>query len=116
MQKHHMKLATELFNNIAIGKKVIESRLFDEKRRQIHLGDHIIFEEKGKPGSVVDTLVKGLLRYHTFKELFADHDPVLFGENSREFLLKQIKQFYSDEDEDACGVVGIRIERLCDND
>ncbi len=105
-----MKLATEPYNTIASGKKVIESRLFDDKRQHITIGDQIIFSENDKPKNNVTTVVKGLLRYRTFKELFADHDPSLFGEESRDFLLEQIKQFYSDEDEQKYGVVGIRLQ------
>lgn len=112
MQEHQMKLATEPYNNIASGKKVIESRLFDEKRQLISIGDYIVFSENDKPENTVTTVVKGLLRYQTFRELFADHEPSLFGEESREYLLTQIKQFYSDADEKRYGVVGIRLERI----
>lgn len=112
MQQHQMKLATEPYNNIASGKKVIESRLFDEKRQTISIGDQIVFSENDKPENNVTTVVKGLLRYQTFKELFADHEPSLFGEESRDFLLTQIKQFYSDEDEQKYGVIGIRLQLL----
>jgi len=112
MQQHQMKLAKEPYNNIASGKKVIESRLFDEKRQQISIGGTITFSENDKPENTVTAVVKGLLHYQTFKELFADHDPSLFGEESRDFLLDQIKQFYSDEDEQKYGVVGIRLGRL----
>jgi len=112
MQKHQMKLATAPYNNIASGKKVIESRLFDEKRQQISIGDVITFTENENPENNVTCTVRGLLRYQTFKDLFADHNPSLFGEESHDFLLKQIKQFYSDEDEQKYGVVGIRIQLL----
>jgi ASC-1-like (ASCH) protein len=108
--QHQMKLATKPYNNIASGKKVIESRLFDEKRQQISIDDHIVFSENENPENTVTTVVKGLLRYQTFKELFADHDPLLFGEDSRDFLLTQIKSFYSDEDEQKYGVIGVRLE------
>ncbi len=108
--QHQMKLATEPYNNIASGKKVIESRLYDEKRQQISIGDQIVFSGNENPENTVTTVVKGLLRYQTFKELFADHDPSLFGEDSRDFLLTQIKSFYSDEDEQKYGVVGVRLE------
>ncbi len=104
-----MKLSTEPFNQIASGAKVIESRLCDEKRQQIALGDEIEFSENDHPENKVNTKVIGLLWYKSFKDLFADHDPSLFGGESREFLLSQIKQFYSDEDEQKYGVVGIRI-------
>ncbi len=103
-----MEVATKPFNDIASGKKAIESRLFDEKRQRIAIGDQIIFNENDKPEKNVATKVIGLLRYRTFKELFADHEPSLFGEESRDFLLTQIRQFYSDENEQKYGVVGIR--------
>ncbi|HCM53770.1 MAG TPA: hypothetical protein DIS59_02360 [Candidatus Magasanikbacteria bacterium] len=93
-----------------VWKKVIESRLFDEERKQISIGDTIEFSENDKPENVVRATVTGLLQYRTFKELFADHEPSLFGEESRDFLLNQIKQFYSDEDELKYGVIGIRLE------
>ncbi len=110
--QHQMKLATDPYNMIASGKKVIESRLYDEKRQQISIGDQVIFSENDKPENTVTTVVKGLLRYQTFKELFADHYPALFGEESRDFLLTQIKSFYSDEDEQKYGVVGVRLELI----
>lgn len=107
-----MKLATEPYNKIALGKKLIESRLYDEKRQQISIGDQVVFSENDKPENTVTTVVKGILRYQTFKELFADHDPALFGEESRDFLLTQIKSFYSDEDEQKYGVVGVHLELI----
>jgi ASC-1-like (ASCH) protein len=108
--QHQMKLTTGAYSNIASSKKVIESRLFDDTRQQISIGDQIVFRESKNPENTVTTVVKGLLRYQTFKELFDDHEPSLFGEDSRDFLLTQIKSFYSDEDEQKYGVVGIRLE------
>lgn len=110
--QHQMKLSSEPFEKITRGEKVIESRLFDEKRQQIVIGDEIEFSEKDNPEKKVKTRVKGLLHYKSFKDLFSDHEPALFGGESREFLLNQIKQFYSDDDERKYGVVGIRIELI----
>lgn len=110
--QHQMQLATEPFNKIASGAKLIESRLFDEKRQQISLDDIITFTEKNNPQNIVKTVVKALLRYKTFNELFQDHDPILFGGEGREFLLRQIKNFYSTEDENKYGVVGLRLELI----
>ena len=105
-----MKLLSEPYGKIARKEKVIESRLYDDKRQIIRLGDEIEFSENDKPENIVRTRVKGLLHYQFFKDLFQDHEPSLFGGESRDFLLKQIKQFYSDEDEQKYGVVGVRIE------
>lgn len=112
MQKHEMKLAAEPFQKILSGPKVIESRLYDEKRQKIALGDEIEFTKNENPQQRVITRVVGLFRYRSFKDLFFDHDPKLFGEESRELLLNQIKQFYSDEDERIFGVIGLRLEKI----
>ncbi len=106
---HHMKLSAESFARIAAGTKVIESRLYDEKRQQLALGDEIVFCVADNPTKKIRAQVKGLLRYATFTELFADHDPALFGGESRASLLSQIRQFYSEEDEAKYDVVGIRV-------
>ena len=110
--QHRMKLSEAPFKKIASGAKVIESRLYDDKRKIISLGDEIIFNENENPDNSVTTKVTGLLRYSTFKELFADHDPALFGEESREFLLDQISQFYPEDQQQQHGVIGIRLELI----
>jgi ASC-1-like (ASCH) protein len=105
-----MKLAAGPFNKIVNGEKTIELRLFDEKRQQLALGDEIVFSENEHPEHTVRTRVKGLLRYPSFKELFSELDPGLFGCESQDLLLAEVRQFYSTEDEQKYGVVGIEIE------
>lgn len=92
------------------GRKTIESRLYDEKRQQITIGDEIIFSESEHPENSIRTKVIELLRHPTFEELFSQHDSKLFGgERNQDQLLERIKQFYSDADEQKYGVVGIQI-------
>ena len=109
---HQIKLSAEPFAKIASGAKGIEARLYDEKRKTIALDDEIEFSENERPENIVITRVVGLLHYQSFEELFEDNDPALFGEKNREFLLTQIKQFYSDEDEQKYGVVGICLQKI----
>ena len=45
MTTHQMKLAKAPFDKIAHGQKIIESRLFDEKRQLINIGDDIEFTQ-----------------------------------------------------------------------
>ena len=40
---HQMKLNNKPFNMIKNGRKNIELRLYDEKRRKLNIGDEIIF-------------------------------------------------------------------------
>ena len=46
MNIHQLQLATVPFDAITSGVKTIESRLYDEKRQTIQLGDTIIFTNR----------------------------------------------------------------------
>ena len=105
-----MKLAPAPFEKIVSGNKVIESRLYDEKRQQINLGDQIEFACSENQSRKVVTIVKALYRYPDFENLFSDFSPSLFGGVSKEELLKEIEVFYSKEEQYKCGVIGIKIE------
>ncbi len=107
---YEMKLGEEPFIAIKENRKVIESRLYDEKRQVISLGDTITFIHNEDVEQKTTRVVTGLLRYQYFKQLFEDHEAALFGgERNTAQLLQQIKQFYSDTDEEKYGVVGIRL-------
>ena len=107
---HKMKLQKQPFENILNGKKMIESRLYDEKRQQINLGDQIEFTCVTEPINIVLTKVRALYRYGSFEELFFDFSSELFGGESKNELLAEIGSFYSVEEQKKFGVVGIRIE------
>ena len=113
---HHMKLQSAPLKKIRCGQKTIEVRLNDPKRRLISVGDVVEFSENDYPDHQVLTRVQALLYYPTFVDLYTSHDPTLFGGESREFLLNQIRQFYSPADEEKYGVVGIRIQLIDEND
>ncbi len=107
---HKMKLATAPFEKIASGNKVIESRLYDEKRQQINLGNQIEFVCNDDQSRKVIVIVKALYLYPTFENLFSDFPPLLFGGTSKEELIEEIITFYSKEEQKKYGVVGIKIE------
>ena len=69
MNTHHLQLATIPFKAITSGVKTIESRLYDEKRQAIQLGDTIIFTNRENINQTVPVEVIGLLRYETFHDL-----------------------------------------------
>ena len=107
MITHQLKLATEPFNAITSGNKTIESRLYDEKRQKIQLGDEIVFTNRDNPSQTTTVKVVGLLRYATFHDLFSHNNLRKFGGESIEWLENQISEFYSIEDQRLYGVVGI---------
>jgi len=109
MATHFMKLAKDPFDKVVSGQKIIESRLFDEKRQNINIGDEIEFSQNDDPTKVVKTKVKALYRYDSFEKLFSEFPTEYFGRDSKESLLEEINQFYSKEEQEKYGVVGIRI-------
>lgn len=111
MTTHKLNLHPESFAAIVSGYKTIESRLYDEKRRKIHLGDQIMFINRSDFEQTVVVTVVGLLHYATFHDLFSHNDPSKFGGESVEWLERQINEFYSTADQERYGVLGIEFER-----
>ena len=110
MITHQLKLATEPFEAIVSGKKTIESRLYDEKRQKIQLGDEVTFTNRENISQTVTVRVVGLLRYQTFHDLFIHNNPAKFGGDNVEWLENQISEFYSIEDQKIYGVIGIEFK------
>jgi ASC-1-like (ASCH) protein len=112
---HEMKLNAEQFNLIKSGKKSIELRLNDEKRRNLSLNDVITFSKQSHLDEQLTVEVMGLLRYNTFRELIEDADPSDFGkpaDYSKQKMADSMYEIYSKEDEKEYGVLGIRIRLL----
>ncbi|HTK39259.1 MAG TPA: ASCH domain-containing protein [Patescibacteria group bacterium] len=112
MIQHTLLLATEPFNAIAAGEKSIESRLYDEKRQQIQLGDSIQFINREAQEQTLDVKVVGLLRYETFHDMFMRNEPTKFGGECAQWLENQINEFYSVDQQQQYGVLGIEFERV----
>ena len=69
MKRHQLKLATVPFESIKFGNKTIESRLYDDKRREIEIGDEIEFTNRETEETLL-TKVVGLHRFQTFENMF----------------------------------------------
>lgn len=112
MNTHQLQLATVPFDAIVSGAKTIESRLYDEKRQTIQIGDTIIFTNRENTEQTASVKVIGLLRYETFHDLFVHNDPAKFGGESVAWLENQINEFYSVEQQKENGVIGIEFTLL----
>ena len=112
MNAHQLQLATIPFNAITSGAKTIESRLYDEKRQIIEIGDTIVFTNRENIDQTVSVKVIGLLRYETFNDLFSHNNPAKFGGESVEWLENQINEFYSVDQQKENGVIGIEFVLL----
>ncbi len=112
MTTHSLQLASEPFRAIVDGVKTVESRLYDEKRQLIHLGDEIIFTNREDENQTIVVRVVGLLRYKTFHDLFSHNPPSKFGGESIEWLENQINEFYDIHEQRQYGVIGIELESI----
>lgn len=112
--KYEMKLQPKYYNFILNGTKRIEIRLFDEKRRQIKIGDTIKFLKEPNSNESFNAKVIGLLRYNTFEDMFRDFDISVLSDKSmtKEELINTLEQFYTKEKQKQYGVLGIRIELI----
>lgn len=107
--EHHMTLKQPYFNLIKEGKKTIELRLYDTKRRQINVGDIITFQN-GDDFHTVE--VKGLFIAANFKELFKFIDVQDTGLDNEKNAIAIMEQFYDKDAQKKFGVIGICIENI----
>lgn len=111
MKIHTLHLQEIPFEAIEKGHKVIESRLFDEKRKQIKVGDEIQFKNN-RDDRTIRVKVTKLHTYQNFHELFSHNGFHKFGGVSMASLLEQINQYYTQKDQEKYGVLGIEFKPL----
>ena len=109
---HEMRLHDKPFKLIQAGTKTIELRLYDEKRQQIQVGDIIEFTSRAT-GEVQKTKVIAMHIYSCFADLYRDYDKVSLGYGKdEEAKPEDMELYYSKEEQEKYGVVGIEIELL----
>ena len=109
---HQMKLAEGPYNSIKAGTKTIEMRLYDEKRRQVKIGDNIEFTNR-ETGETVLAEVLELHIFNSFEEMYKAFSKISIGYKEDEIANpKDMSQFYSDEDIAKYKVVGIEIKLI----
>lgn len=112
MKTIQMHLLPAPFEQIKSGKKQIEIRLYDEKRREICVGDTIVFSKLPDKTEQLTTVVTGLSCFPTFRMLLEAFPAEQFGfENAdMEQMLREIHEIYPCERERQWGVLGIHIK------
>lgn len=108
-----MKLKNDPFRKIQSGEKTVELRLYDYKRRRLDISDEIIFTNLDNDGEELAVRVKALYRYGSFEEFFSEISPEQCGfrkEETIEEAASEMLKYYSDEQINIFGVLGIKIE------
>jgi ASC-1-like (ASCH) protein len=109
-----MKLNPAPFEMIKSGQKTIELRLYDEKRQLIKIGDEIIFTNTATE-ETIHTQVLNLHRFDSFAELYESLLLLKCGytsENVGRATPADMEQYYSVDEQNKYGVLGIEIKVL----
>ena len=112
MKLHEYTLRPGPFSLIKSHKKVIEMRLFDEKRQLIEVGDTISFENT-ETHEVIKCEVIGLKRFPSFKEMYEFYPPEEIGYEKNSYPdYHDMAQYYTEEKIAKYGTLAIRIKLI----
>ena len=109
---HRMRLDADAFAAMDAGKKTIELRLYDEKRRRVRAGEMIRFESTADDTDVLYARVEGLRSFASFDELYAALPLENCGytaEEAKAASPRDMDRYYSPEAQRKWGVVGIEL-------
>lgn len=105
-----MKLHNKPFELIKNGTKDIEMRLFDEKRRELKIGDTIKFTNRTN-NEEIEAIIINLYQYDSFNELYKHFNKIRLGyQNDEDANPKDMEEYYSREEQDKYGVVAVEIK------
>ncbi|MEK7096550.1 MAG: ASCH domain-containing protein [Patescibacteria group bacterium] len=107
-----MNIGSVPFDKIIDGSKTIESRLYDEKRQKIEIGDEIEFHENGLKRRTVRTKVISLHNFDTFADMVNEMGSSKFGWIDEIQMLNEIYKYYTKDDEKKYSVLGIEIKKI----
>ena len=113
--QHRMHLAPGPFALTERGRKTVELRLWDEKRRRLRIGDVIRFESTDDDTDVLRVRVTELLCFPTFDQLYRSVPLTECGYDEGSLSAaspRDMNAYYSPEEQARWGVVGIRFELI----
>ena len=112
--KHAMRLFPENFERVKTGQKQREYRLYDEKRRNVHIGDTIIFTNTQTQESVTVS-VENVFVFHDFTtcyQAFWEEDFACRGQTLEQVVSNTYRNWWPKESEEKYGCVVFAI-KLC---
>lgn len=108
--KYEMKLDNEPFKAIKNGTKTLELRLNDEKRKLLTVGDYIEFTNRVTNEKLLVEVID-LFKYNSFEELYKHFNKIEMGYSiNEEANPKDMENYYSKEEQEKYGVLGIKIK------
>lgn len=113
MKEHIMNLTPAPLKKIREGRKTIELRLYDENRKNISIGDTIIFVNTEDSNDTLSVIVKNLFAFDSFDELYKNLPLLKCGytkDNVDKASPDDMEIYYSKDKQSQYGVIGIEIE------
>ncbi len=112
--KYIMKLNSKYFEYMKNGTKEIEIRLNDDKRKNLKVGDEIIFQKEPELKEELYTKVEKLFICKSFEDIIVNFDVQQYADQkeTRENFLNDLYKFYTKEQEKKYGVVGIKVKKV----
>ena len=109
---HYFNLNPAPFASVKSGKKTVEMRLYDDKRRLIKPGDLITFTNTETAEKIV-CAVLAIKVFENFESLYANYDKQKLGYLEKEIASPEdMKQYYPLAEMQANGVCAIEIELI----
>ncbi len=107
-----MHLNNEPFKLVKEGSKNIEIRLYDEKRRQLNVGDIIEFTNRDT-GETLKVELTNIYTYENFEELYKHHDKISLGYKEEDIASPaDMNIYYSMQEQIKYGVVALEFKLL----
>lgn len=105
-----MHLDKDTFKLIKNGKKTVETRLNDEKRSTLKVGDQVCFLERGSNKKLLCE-VTNLYKYNNFEELYADIPKDKLGYSKDDIASPaDMNIYYTYEEVSKYGVLAIELK------
>ena len=110
--RYEMHLNKVPFNQIVEGRKTIEVRLNDSKRKILNIGDEILFISRECEDKTILKTITDLRVYPSFAEMANNEDCVACGFDkgySAQEVVDCYHTFYTAQDEQKFGVLAIQL-------
>ncbi|PIZ96768.1 MAG: hypothetical protein COX80_00520 [Candidatus Magasanikbacteria bacterium CG_4_10_14_0_2_um_filter_33_14] len=108
-----MRLPEEIFEKIKSGQKTIETRLLDEKRKVLSVGDIIEFAKRPTLHEKMQVKILDLTTYKTFEEVYDNCDLKDLGYDekmTKEEYLEKVHHHYDKEEIKDYEILAIKME------
>ena len=105
-------LHPEVFEIVLQGDKDVEVRVNDEKRRNLNVGDTLVFLKRDNEEEKLIAKVTNLVYFNSFLEItnYYDMKRIYLEETTKDEYINLMKKFYSDEEVKEYGVVAIEFK------